>query len=284
MMNPLSFILIILLIISLVINYLYLSSKKSSIQIINEMGIGYNLGFSFDCFKEENETILDIDELITSKGNPIPSKKLILSLKKSGFKTIRFPITWQNFIDETYKVNPEWMKRVKTVVDWVINEQMYCIINAYNDGIDGNWLHHGIEVRDKFIKLWAQISEEFKGYDESLIFESMNELSIYNVDYDYNTLLNLNQAFINTIRNSGGKNAERLLLLGGLNAMYELYFSSEYKLPIDPNNNIAISICYFSPYDYTLSPDFYYNFIDENGFEYTYTSIKRWALTLIIMN
>ena len=153
MMNPLSFILIILLIISLVINYLYLSSKKSSIQIINEMGIGYNLGFSFDCFKEENETILDIDELITSKGNPIPSKKLILSLKKSGFKTIRFPITWQNFIDETYKVNPEWMKRVKTVVDWIINEQMYCIINVYNDGIDGNWLQHGIEVRDKFIKL-----------------------------------------------------------------------------------------------------------------------------------
>ena len=66
------------------------------------------------------------------------------------------------FIDETYKVNPEWMKRVKTVVDWIINEQMYCIINAYNDGIDGNWLQHGIEVRDKFIKLWAQFLKNLK--------------------------------------------------------------------------------------------------------------------------
>ena len=79
------------------------------------------------------------------------------------------------------------MKKVKTEVDWIINEQMYCIINAYNDWIDGNCLQHGIEVRDKFIKLWAQISEEFKDYDKNLIFESMNELNIYNVDYDYNT-------------------------------------------------------------------------------------------------
>ena len=82
------------------------------------------------------------------------------------------------------------------------------------------------------------ISEEFKDYDENLIFESMNELNIYNVDYGYNTLLNLTQAFINTIINSGDKNVESLLLLFGLNKMYELYFSSEYKLPIGPNNNI----------------------------------------------
>ena len=44
--------------------------------------------------------------------------------------------------------------------------------------------------------------------------------------------------------------------------MYELYFSSEYKLSIDPNNNVAINISYFSPYDYTLSQDFYFDFID----------------------
>ena len=276
-MDFLGIILIILLILSLTINYLNLISKKSAIETINNMGIGYNLGYSFDCFKEENETIIDIDELITSKGNPIPTKKLIKSLKKNGFKTIRFPITWQNFINQEYKINPEWMTRVKTVVDLIINENLYCIINLYNDGIDGNWLQQGIKVRDKFICLWKQIAEEFRDYDEFLIFESLNELSIYNWDYENDTLFNLTQAFIDIIRNSGGKNEERLLVITGPIYNIDYILSSEYKLPIDPSNKIAINIKYFFPSEFTLSEDFNFSFVDENGLEYTYTSLKKWG-------
>ena len=70
-------ILMFLLFFSLIFNYLYLISTKTTIQLINDMGIGYNLANSFDCYidKEEKEKIIDIDELITSKGNPIPTKK-----------------------------------------------------------------------------------------------------------------------------------------------------------------------------------------------------------------
>ena len=34
------------------------------------------------------------------------------------------------FIDESGKVNSNWMARVKEVVDWIIYYNMYCIINV----------------------------------------------------------------------------------------------------------------------------------------------------------
>ena len=270
-------IIFILLFISLIFNYLYLIGKKTPLETINNMGLGYNLGNSFDCFKEENEKIIDIDEFITSMDNPIPTKKMIKSIKKQGFKTIRFPITWQNFIDETYKVNPEWMKRVKIVVDLIINENLFCIINIYNDGIYGNWLSQGMKVRDKYISLWKQISEEFKDYNEYLIFESMNELFLYGYGFEYDTFFNLTQTFIDVIRNSGGKNAERLLVISSINSDFDLTFYSEFKIPKDPSNNLAININYYLPYDYTTSEDFTYTYVEDNGLKYNFTSLKRWG-------
>ena len=186
------------------------------------MGIGYNLGNSFDCV-DYSKKIENPNDIITLCGNPIPTKNTIAAIKKYGFKTIRLPITWFYFMDELGKVNEEWMLRVKEVVDWIVKENIYCIINVYNDGLISNWLYEGIKAKDKYIYLWSQIANEFKDYDELLIFESMNNLEIitfgqnYSFDYDYETLYNLTQSFVDTIRNSDGKNMDRLLLIAGAN-------------------------------------------------------------------
>ena len=39
----------------------------------------------------------------------------------------------------------------------------------------------------------------------------------FDYDYDYETLYNLTQSFVDTIRNSDGKNMDRLLLIAGAN-------------------------------------------------------------------
>ena len=112
--------LIIIFIVSLLFNYLYYISKKKPIDIVNDMGIGYNLGNLFDSYSATEE-IKTPDEQITLWGNSVPTKKLFNYLKKSGFKTIRFPITWMHFMDESGKVNPLWMSRVKEVVKLIID-------------------------------------------------------------------------------------------------------------------------------------------------------------------
>ena len=40
----------ILYMTSLILNYISFISKKSAIEIVNEMGMGYNLGDLFDCY------------------------------------------------------------------------------------------------------------------------------------------------------------------------------------------------------------------------------------------
>ena len=242
-----------------------MSVNESINQRINNMGIGYNLGNSFDCY-DENVIINKPDDQITLKGNIIPTKKLISNIKKNGFKTIRFPITWIYFMDESGKINSNWMERVKEVVDWIIDYKLYCIINVHHDGKPGNWLSKGIESKNKYDLLWTQIANEFKDYNDFLVFESMNEVEFKSGDkYDYKTLFNLTQSFIDIIRSSGGRNSKRLLIIAGANAQYDLSISDKFKIPTDPANNFAISLHYYVPYRFTKEP------ADENS------SVTKWG-------
>lgn len=247
-------ILISLAALSLILNYHALSKKTTTIQRVNNMGIGINLGNLFDSY-DINKIITAPDEQITLWNNQIPTKKMILNIKKNGFKTIRLPITWINFIDEEGNINPEWMRRVKEVVTWIVNYNINCIINVHHDGKPGNWLSKGLDSKNKYYSLWSQIVNEFKDYNENLIFESMNEVEFKSGDeYDYETLFILTQSFIDIVRNSGGNNKDRLLLIAGANADYYLTISENYKIPHDPANNFAISIHYYIPYKFTKEP------------------------------
>jgi len=279
-MNSLSVILPIILLISIIFDYLYSMIKKNSFQIVREMGIGYNIGNTFDSFSYYGD-IETPDEQIGLNGNIAPTKEMIKKLKKYGFKTIRFPVTWMYFIDDEGNINSEWMARVKEVIDILIKEKLFCILNVHNDGFYINWLMTGMEVKDKYINLWTQIANELKDYNEYLIFESMD--SVYFFDYetfnfDYKTLINLNQAFVDTIRNSGGNNKERLLIIAGANDELGLSYSSEYKLPVDQSNKLAISLHYFTPNDFVM--DYYfepYNWTNYEGVTYIYTPKLNWG-------
>ena len=280
-MNLLYVILIFLFIFSLILNHLSFSYKKTAMEIVNDMGMGYNLGNIFDCYDKDVEIKYPIDQ-ITLCGNSFPTKQMISSIKRSGFKTIRFPVTWINFIDNYGNINSDWMKNVKEVIDLIINSNMYCILNLENDGKKGNWLSRGIIFKDKYTNLWSQIAKEFKNYDEHLIFESMDvfeDMNYYDLYYDYNysSLLTLNQCFIDIIRKSGGNNINRLLIVSGANAKLDLTCSSSYQMPIDANNNIAVSIHYYVPYTFTLESDYIFTYFDEYDYEYNYISDRDWG-------
>ena len=128
-MNILSLILPIILLVSLIFDYLYEMKKKNSFQIVREMGMGYNIANTFDSFSYY-PNIKTPDEQIGLKGNIAPTKEMIKKIKKYGFKTIRFPVTWMHFIDDKGNIKSEWMARVKEVIDIIIKEKLYCILNV----------------------------------------------------------------------------------------------------------------------------------------------------------
>ena len=249
-------ILILVIIISIALILLSIKKKeKTAKEIVDDMGIGWNLGNTFECFNSLIK-FKNPDEQITYWGNVIPTKEMVTSIKKYGFKTIRIPVTWMNFMDSSGNVDSEWISRIKEVVKWITKSKMYCIIDVHHDGVSGNWLSEGLKFKNKYINLWSQIAKEFKDFNEYLIFESMNEVEyLKDGNYDYLTLLEMNQAFVDAVRNAGGKNSHRLILISGMKGDPELTCTSNFGIPIDPINKFAICFNYYIPQEFTLIPD-----------------------------
>ena len=284
-MNALSVILPIILFVSLILDYLYAMTKKNSFEIVRDMGMGYNIGNTFDSFSYSEDRKMETpDEQIGLNGNIAPTKDMIKKIKKYGFKTIRFPVTWMYFIDDEGIINSVWMARVKEVIDIIIKEKLYCILDIHNDGYYYGWLARGIESKEKYINVWTQIANVFKDYNEYLIFESMDEVYFYDYDsydFDITTLNKLNQAFVDTIRISGGYNIERLLIITGAYDDLEMTLHSDYKIPVDQSNKLAISIHYYSPSDFVF--DYYYepyNLTNYEGIIITYGPKLIWGNSL----
>lgn len=221
---------------------------------VKNMGLGWNLGNTLDANSGTgalpseasywNCQTLDSE---TCWGQPKATAELIKMMKGAGFGAIRVPVTWYNHMDADGKVDAAWMKRVHEVVDYVINEGLYCIINVHHDtGADGGSFHSWIKAdkdnystyKDKFENLWKQIAEEFKSYDGKLLFEAYNEMldavkyetdkvgswcyasfsskNQYDADVAKSAYEGINgyaQSFVNAVRAVGGNNADRNLII-----------------------------------------------------------------------
>ena len=254
------------------------SFQKTAIETVNDMGLGWNLGNTFDCFGTWKE-IKTPDDQITMWGNVVPTEEMVVTIKKYGFKTVRFPVTWMSFMDESGNVDSQWMARVKQVVDWIIKADMYCILNIHHDGVSGNWLSQGASVKNRYVNLWKQIATEFKNYDEHLVLESMNEVEYKTGnDFDFVALNTLTQAFVDAVRSTGSTNAERLLLISGMNTNLEQTCSSGYIMPKDKANKLAISIHYYLPPQFTVESDKNpWTWTDDQGVVHEITPMTTWG-------
>lgn len=208
---------------------------ESSYEAVKNMGVGWNLGNTFDTNLGEGYDGTDWEFWETGWGQAVTTQKLMDMFRKAGFGAIRVPVTWGWHTDASGKVYDEWMKRVNEVVDYVLNTGMYCIINVHHDtGADDNaWLRADPEVykaqKERYEYLWKQIAERFKDYDHKLLFESYNEMldsrsswcfASFNDGYDaayasaaYEAINNYAQSFVTTVRSTGGNNLARNLVV-----------------------------------------------------------------------
>lgn len=242
------------------------AADKTAIDIVNEMGLGWNLGNTFDCsggsetyfglgwVADENGNMgtgwidkasWDVTSTETMWGNPITTKAMIDAVHAEGFNSIRIPVTWfENSDPDTYDIDDAYLARVKEVVDYAYANDMYVIVNMHWDCSGGNnskyWLDAGMDALPRYTTMWTEIANYFKDYDNHLVLESMNE-----VPFDYSTLNTFNQKFVDIVRGTGSGNADRLLLLAGANDDLTKTCNPEYKLPDD--NMIAVSIHYYYP-------------------------------------
>jgi endoglucanase len=224
-------------------------SNLNSVEFAKKFRRGWNVGNSLEATGGE-----------TAWGNPLITQKLIDSVKAAGFNAVRIPVAWSKFTDTIlYTIDPAWMTRVEEVVNYVLKDSMYAIINEH---WDGGWIQPTQAkqeyVTNRLAAIWQQVAVHFRNYSDHLLFAGTNEVMV-NGNYgtptkEYYTVQNgFNQTFVNTVRSTGGHNVYRYLLVQGFNTNINNTVSY-FVLPEDViKNRLMVEVHYYDPFDFTIN-------------------------------
>ncbi|MBV6699689.1 cellulase family glycosylhydrolase [Kitasatospora aureofaciens] len=217
---------------------------------VAKMQPSWNLGNTLDAIPDE-----------TSWGNPLTTKATFDGLKAQGFRSVRIPVTWYPHQSDTapYTIDPVWMNRVKQVIDWALEDGLYVEINVHHDS--WKWIEYMSTDHDtvmaRFNSTWQQIATAFKDEPRTLLMESINEPTFVNAtDAQKTQYLNeLNTSFHSVVRNSGGKNKDRLLVLPSYETNNAQHWLDDLSTTINSlhDRNLVATVHYYSWYPFSVN-------------------------------
>lgn len=219
--------LFILVIITLTITA---QNREKAFEINGKLGRGINYGNMFEAPSE------------SAWGNPWRTKYAGM-IGDLGFNHIRIPIRWEpadrSMAAAPYTVNSTFLNRIKQVVDSVLDNGMFAIINMHHhealfEDPDGQ--------KERFLAQWKQISEFFKDYPDSLLFEILNEPNTNLTPEKWNVFA------ADALKKIREDNPERIVLVGlapygGLGGLPNI------QLPDD--EFIILTVHYYNPFHFT---------------------------------
>ncbi len=241
--------------------------KLTAWDFVQTLGPGYQ--YQSFCF---NEISLDFGmDIYHPWGDPKATKEFIDFVKAKGFTTLRLPFNPGNhFVDDKHTIDPRFIKELKQVADWAIEDGMNVILCGFfwprqleEDYNPDRVRYEGIVVNEKYQKqgeeflrdVWKQIATAFNNsYDQRLIFETLNECGDdlhpehnHNPQEncpvckkDFEILNRYNQVTLDTIRATGGNNAKRFVMVEAYGGGVETLCSKSFKLPKDKARNKLI--------------------------------------------
>lgn len=217
---------------------------SSAVELAAKIKLGWNIGNTLEATGGE-----------TAWGNPKVTKALIDAVKANGFNAIRIPCSWNQNLENasTAKIKTDWLNRVKEVVQYCVDNDMYVVVNIH---WDGGWLENNIteakkvENNAKQKAFWEQIATHLRGFDEHLLFASANEPAVE--DAAQMAVLNsYHQTFIDAVRSTGGKNATRVLVVQGPTTDIEKTNKLMTTLPTDKvTGRMMVEVHYYSPWNF----------------------------------
>ena len=242
--------------------------NKTAMEVAQLMFPGWNLGNTLEGGdSNKNWTNAGIDTETTWQSTKT-TQAVIDAVKAAGFKSVRIPCAWVmgHITDkDNCTIDPAWMKRVKEVVDYCINDGLYVIINQH---WDGGWLEHNgftastdvAATKEQLRKIWTQIANNFQGYDEHLLFAGLNEPG---VGFGEGTILGVaelsariaeyEQVFIDAVRATGSNNAKRILIVQGPNTNIDNFVANNYmsKITDSATDRLMVEVHFYDPYQFT---------------------------------
>jgi endoglucanase len=187
---------------------------------------------------------------------PAATQAMINKVAEAGFNTIRIPVAWNSHANQsTYQIDPAWLTRVKQVVDWSLAADLTVVINTH---WDGGWFENNIgntvspTINAKMDAYWTQIANTFAGagYDERLLFAAANEPNVNNAA-QMSTLMTYYQTFVDAVRDVGGSNTSRWLVVQGPTTDINKTDNLMNTLPNDTTaDRLAVEVHYYDPWQF----------------------------------
>ena len=219
----------------------------TSLQLARRMGAGWNLGNALEAIGSE-----------TAWGNPATTQRLVQAVAAAGFGSIRIPCAWRQYADADDRIRPAWLARVAEVAGWAREAGLVAMINVH---WDGGWLQPTPAAQAvataRLKAYWTQIAGHFESWDDGLLFAGTNEVMVEG-DWgapkpEYVQVQNgFNQAFVDSVRASGGRNRTRHLVVQGFNTHID-HTVGFAVLPRDGTpERLMMEVHYYDPYHYTI--------------------------------
>jgi endoglucanase len=191
----------------------------------------------------------------TAWGNPRITKSFVDFVKQCGFNAIRIPCSWNQYManSSTAQLKTNWLNRVKEVIQYCVDNDLYVILNIH---WDGGWLENNCTVAKqtennaKQRAFWEQIATQLRNFDEHVLFAGANEPNVEDAT-QMAVLYSYHQTFINAVRSTGGRNSYRVLVVQGPSTDIEKTNKLMLTLPTDKiSNRLMVEIHYYTPWNF----------------------------------
>ena len=279
----------------------FLNAQQTPQQLVDKMGRGINLGNVLSAPFEGN-------------WSGAATEQYFIEVADAGFSNVRIPIdffgtrtsgdTSQYSADANttftgsradFIVDPLYFDRLEQVIGWGLAQNLVIVLDFHGATLKSEFIYTFDESEDeythptsskraadlaKFYSIWEQIADRFKDYSDDLIFEVINEPYFHISAAEMN---DLNNEVISIIRNSGGNNITRkLIVTGGTKNSYEAITTIDPQI-LNNDNYLIGTFHYYRPFSFTKSSNFNFDDnswgsqSDKNNIDSEFDVVQNWA-------
>jgi endoglucanase len=216
---------------------------STATELAAKFTLGWNVGNTMEAIGGE-----------TAWGNPLISNQLMQVVKANGFTAVRLPVSWDQYANQTTAaISATWLARVRQVVQYAVDNDLYILVNVH---WDGGWLENNVTTEDQIAvnykqrAYWQQIATTLRDFDEHVMFASANEPNA-DTAAEMAVLLSYHQTFVDAVRETGGRNAYRVLVLQGPNTNIDLSNTLWNAMPTDTvANRLMAEVHFYAPWNF----------------------------------
>jgi endoglucanase len=162
-------------------------------------------------------------------------------IKEAGFDFVRLPVRWNTHASQAppYTIKPAFFARIDQIVDWALERNLSIILD----------FHHYEEMmadpagnKERFLAIWKQVAEHYKGYPPTVLFELLNEPT------NQMDVATWNQDLLDAMSIVRESNPTRDVVIGPIN--WNAYdWLPTLDVPNDPH--IIVTFHYYLPFPFT---------------------------------